>query len=85
MNGKDLKSNSNWLNETYKETIEGKKGSLEDLQKTEHLIKLENEHELCSFVAKCITEAQQEKMLEKALKNSTTSKENSYPSMFGLS
>ena len=81
MSGKDLKRNSYWLKDRCKKTIDVKRSKLEDLQTSEHLSKLE----VCSFVTKCILEAQKKKMIENAFKNLTASKEYFYQSMFGIS
>ena len=78
MNGKDLKRNSYWLKERYKKTIEVKNSKLEDLQTTENLNKLE----VCSFVQKCITIAQEKKIMENGMKNLTATKEYSFQGMF---
>ena len=85
MSGKDLKRNSYWLKDRCKKTIDVKRSKLEDLQTSEHLSKLENKVEVCSFVTKCIIEAQKKKILENAFKNLTASKEYSNQSMFSIS
>ena len=82
MSGKDLKLNSCWFRERKKKTSDVKESKIEDLQATEHLSKHENKLKVCSFVQKCITNAQQKKTSEISLKNLTASKKFSYPSTF---
>ena len=82
MSGNDLKRNSFWLKDRYEKTADVKKSKLEHFQTTEHLTILDDKFEVCEFVEKCITKAQQKKILENAFMNSTTSKEYSCPSMF---
>ena len=76
MSGNDLKRNSFWLKDTYKKTADVRKSKLEHFQTTEHLTILEDKFEVCKFVEKCITKAQQKLILENAFMNLTKSKEH---------
>ena len=85
MSGKDLKRNSYCLKDRNKKAIDVKRSKLKDPQTTEHLSKLKRKIEVCIFVAKCIKEAQQKKIMENAFKNLTASKDYSSLSMFSIS
>ena len=82
MNRNDLKRNSFWLKDRYKNTADVKKSKLEYFQTTEHLTILEDKLKVCEFVEKCITKAQHKKILENAFMSLTTSKEYSCLSKF---
>ena len=82
MSGNDLKRNSFWLKDRYEKTADVKKSKLEHFQTTEHLTILDDKFEVCEFVEKCVTKAQQKKIFENAFINLTTTKEYSCPSMF---
>ena len=82
MNRNDLKRNSFWLKDRYKNTADVKKSKLEYFQTTKHLTILEDKFKVCEFVGNCITKAKEKKVMENAFMNSTTSKEYSCPSMF---
>ena len=70
MSEKDFNGNSYWLDKKH------------DLQITEHLSKHGNKLEVCSFVEKCKTKAQEKEKMKNSLKNLTATKEYSYISMF---
>ena len=85
MSGKDLKRSSYWFKDKNKKAIDVKRSKLKDPQTTEPLSKLERKIEVCIFVAKCIKEAQQKKIMENAFKNLTANKDYSALSMFSTS
>ena len=81
MSGRNLKRISYLLREKNKKTADVKKCKLEELHSIEQLNKHEIGLKSCSVVEKCITKAQEKKIIENAFKNLTVSK-YSIPSMF---
>ena len=82
MSGKNLERISYLLREKNKKTADVKMCKLEEVHSIEHLNKHEIALKSCSVVEKCITKAQEKKIIENAFKNFTASKEYSFPSMF---